>query len=251
MSKAYFDKRLERIKQKLGILYARPDFQSDVLVFRKKWNIPQAGIKTEDDNHDWIIWLNEETNKYVDQYLPEHRKQAQELLNQNKLIERDDLNKAFNNKVPRNAFRLQILGFLKKYKIPSQWEEITRRYLLFNKEIEPHIPLNSVTLQENWDFDIGSWQLSLLLSADSTLEDIKAIWPFVKEEQAKLYDYDHKKFQPIPNLEIDKRAYELKLQKLTHAEIAKKITLEFNLPIYTYKEVSDSLRKHKKRLRIV
>lgn len=251
MSKAYFDKRLERIKQKLGILYARPDFQADVLVFRKKWNIPEDGIKTEDDNHDWRIWLSEETNKYVDQYLPEHRKEAQELLNQNKLIERDDLNKAFNNKVPRNAFRLQILGFLKRYKIPSQWEEITRRYLLFNKEIEPHIPLNSVTLQENWDFDIGSWQLSLLLSADSTLEDIKAIWPLVKEQQSKLYDYSDKKFQPIPNLEIDKRAYELKLQKLTHAEIANKITLEFNLSTYTYKEVSDSLCKHKKRLRIV
>lgn len=251
MSNAYFDKRLERIKQKLGILYARPDFQADVLEFRKTWNIPQDGIKTEDENHDWRIWLNEETNKYVDQYLPEHRKQAQELFNQNKLIERDDLNRAFNNKVPRNAFRLQVLGFLKKYKIPSQWEEITRRYLLFNKEIEPHIPLNSVTLQENWDFDIGSWQLSLLLSADSTLEDIKAIWPLVKEQQSKLYDYSDKKFQPIPNLEIDKKVYELKQKKSTYARIAEEVNKEFPHLSYTYKDVGDSLRRHKKRLGIL
>ncbi len=250
MSKAYFDKRLERIKQKLEILHARPDFQADVLVFRKKWNIPEDGIKTEDDSHDWRVWLNEETNKYIDKYLPEHRQQTQELFQQNKLIERDDLNKAFNAKVPRNAFRLQILGFLKKYKIPFQWEEITRRYLLFNKGVEPHIPLNSVTLQENWDFDMGSWQLSLLLSADTTLEDIRAIWPFVKEEQAKLHDYD-KKFQPIPNLEIDKRAHKLKQQKLTNSNIADEINKDFPHLSYTYKDVSDSLRRHKKRLGIL
>lgn len=248
MSKAYFDKRLERIKQKLGILYSRPDFQLDVAEFRKRWNIPDDGIKTEENNHEWRVWLNEETNKYVEKHLPEHQKEAQELFLQNKLIGRDDLNKGFNAKVPRNAFRLEILRFLKKYKIPFQWEEITRRYLLFNKDVEQHIPLNSVTLQENWDFDIGSWQLSLLLSADTTLEDIKAIWPLVKEEQSKLHDYDDKKFQPIPNLEIDKRVYELKQQNLTYEKIATQINKDFPHLSYAYKDVSDSLQRHKKRL---
>lgn len=248
MGKAYFDKRYERIKQKLSILYARPDFQADVLVFRKTWNIPEDGIKTEDDNHQWKVWLNEETNKYVEKYLPIHQREAKILFDQNKLIERDDLNREFNAKVPRNAFRREILLFLKKYKIPLQWEEITRRYLLFNNEIELHAPLNSVTLQENWNFDIGSWDLMLLLSADTTLEDIKAIWPLVKEQQVKLYDYPDKKFQPIPNLEIDKRVYELKQQKWTYTKIATQINKEFPHLSYVYKDVGDALRRHKKRL---
>jgi hypothetical protein len=248
MNKAYFDKRRERINQRLQILYARPDFQTDVTEFRKRWNIPGDGLKTEQDNSAWRSWLENETNKYLEQHRQEYHKQMQDLLKQNKHIESDDLNKAFNAKVPRNAFRLEVLRFLKKYKIPFQWEEMTRRYLLFNNTIEERMPINSITLQENWDFDLGGWQLTLLLSADTTLDDVKAIWPLVKEQQAKLYDHESKKFQPIPNLKIDERVYELKKQRMTHSEIADQIVKEFNLPDYTYKEVSESLRRHKKRL---
>lgn len=248
MSKAYFDKRLERVKQRLGILFVRPDFHGDVLVFRKKWNIPEDGIETEDGNSEWRRWLTQETNTYTEKYLTDYKVKAQALTDQGKLNERDDLHKEFNAKVPLNAFRLGVLGFLKKYQIPFQWEEVVRRYLLFNKDIEPHIPLNSVTLQEDWNFDIGSWELSLKLGADTTLEDVKAIWSLVKTQQKKLHDYTNKKFQPIPNLEVDQRAYELKQQKLSHKDIADKITEEFNLDSYTYKEVSESLRHHKMRL---
>lgn len=251
MNKSYFDKRRERIRQKLDILYARPDFQLDVTEFRKRWNLPEDGIKTEEDNQSWRDWLEDETNKYIEQHRQEHHKQMQNLLQQNKHIESDDLNKVFNAKVPRNSFRLEILRFLKKYKISLQWEEMTRRYLLFNNTIEERMPINSVTLQENWDFDIGGWQLTLLLSADTTLDDIKAIWPLVKEQQAKLYDHESKKFQPIPNLKIDERAYELKQQKMTNSSIADEINKEFPHLSYTYKDVSDSLRRHKKRLRIL
>lgn len=252
MNKSYFDKRRERIRQKLDILYARPDFQLDVTEFRKRWNIPEDGIKTEEDNQSWREWLEDETNKYIEQHRQEHHKQMQDLLQQNKQAERDDLHKAFNSRVPRNAFRLEILRFLKKYKIPFQWQEITRRYLLFNKKNDDErMPINSVTLQENWDFDINGWQLTLILSADTTLDDVKAIWPLVKAEQSKLYDHESKKFQPIPNLKIDERAYELKQQKMTNSSIADEINKEFPHLSYTYKDVSDSLRRHKKRLRIL
>ena len=71
MNKAYFDKRRERIRQKLNILYARPDFQLDVTEFRKRWNIPEDGIKTEEDNQSWRDWLEDETNKYIEQHRQE------------------------------------------------------------------------------------------------------------------------------------------------------------------------------------
>lgn len=251
MNKAYFDKRKERINQKLDILHARPDFQTDVSEFRKRWDIPQDGIKTEEANHAWKMWLEKETRRYIDEHREKHHQQIQDLLAQKKHIESDDLNKAFNQRVPRNAFRLEILRFLKKYKIPYQWEEITRRYLLFNKHDDEWMPINSVTLEENWDFDIGGWQLTLILSADTTLEDIKAIWPLVKEQQSKLYDYPDKKHQPIPNLEVDKKVYELKQKKPTYTEIAEEINKEFPHLSYTYKDVGDSLRRHKKRLGIL
>lgn len=70
----------------------------------------------------------------------------------------------------------------------------------------------------------------------------------VKEEKAKLHDYDDKKFQPIPNLEIDKRVYELKQQNKTYEQIATQINKDFPHLSYSYKDVSDSLQRHKKRL---
>ena len=77
MNKAYFDKRKERINQKLDILHARLDFQTDVSGFRKRWDIPQDGIKTEEDNHAWKMWLEKETRRYIDEHREEHHQQMQ------------------------------------------------------------------------------------------------------------------------------------------------------------------------------
>ena len=104
-----------------------------------------------------------------------------------------------------------------------------------------------MSLLITWDGKTGERQISLTLQADSTIEDVRAIWPLVMTEQTRLHDYG-KKFQPAPNLKIDQRAYELKQQKKTNNLIADIISEEFELDGYSYKEVSDSLRRHKKRL---
>jgi len=61
----YFDERLKRISQKLAILIDRPNFQQDIKELRRKWNIPEDGLKTEEANQEWIYWLDGQTDQYV------------------------------------------------------------------------------------------------------------------------------------------------------------------------------------------
>lgn len=89
--------------------------------------------------------------------------------------------------------------------------------------------------------------LMLEINADTTLEDIKYMWPMVMAEQKRLPDKS-KKFQPAPKLDIDKRAFELKNLGNKMTKIADIVSKEFSLDVYTYKEASESVRRHKKRL---
>jgi len=208
----YFLKRDERIKQKFEILLARPDFQNDIKKLRRKWNISPDGIKTEETRLEWFHWLDNETDQYVDKYWPECRRQMRELVQKDKLHDRQDLNDEFNKKVPRNAFHHEISHIVFKFKLPSSWHSSIRHYLLFNNQDNVRIPLNSVSLLLTWDSKTGERQISLTLQADSTIDDIKAIWPLVMVEQKRLHDYG-KKYQPAPNLTLDQRSYELKQKK--------------------------------------
>lgn len=245
----YFSKRNERIQQRLEILLARSNFQSDIKTLRKKWNIPRDGIETEEAHQEWMNWLNQQTDQYVNKNWPQCRTQSQDLIKQGKLLERKDLENEFNKNIPRNAFRYDILHLLSQYKIPSQWEESIRRYLLFNKSIDLPIPLNNVTVQETWDFNLGSWQLSLILSADTTLKDIKAIWPLIKQEQVKLHDYASKKFQPVPNLKRDKQIFDLAEKGMSYEDIASTILKEFRAKsTFGYDDVSKALHRYRKRI---
>ena len=128
----YFLKRYGRIKQKTGILLARPDFRADIKNLRIKWNIPQDGIKTETARLEWIQWLDSETDQYVDENWPECRSKMQELVQQGKLHERQDLSDEFNKKVPRNSFHYEITHLLYKYRLPSSWHSSIRHYILHN-----------------------------------------------------------------------------------------------------------------------
>jgi hypothetical protein len=73
------------------------------------------------------------------------------------------------------------------------------------------------------------------------------MWPMVMVEQKRLPDKS-KKFQPAPMLDVDKRASELRNLGYKMSKIADMIAEEFDLDLYTYKEASESVKRHKKRL---
>ena len=109
------------------------------------------------------------------------------------------------------------------------------------------IPITTI-VQTTWDAD-GERRLSICINADTTIADIKAIWSDIKYQQMKLRDSKSKKYQPIPNLERDKRIYELASQKMSYEEIAQKIIGEFGeSEDFGFENVSKILFRYRKRI---
>lgn len=247
MKKTYFEKRLKRARQKLESLLSRADFQSETNILRTKWNIPSNGIKTEEKNRKWRSWLDQETERYVEENRPNWTTQMQKLLEQGKFHERDELNTQFNANIPLNAFHNEIWRLVHKYKVPAHWYDTVKRYLLFNDPNNAGFPIGNVTMHISWDLKTNHKQLSLIIYADTILEDIKSFWPEVMWEQNHLHDKTVDKFQPRPNMNLDKRVRELWSQKKTGVEIANTIQKEFEKPEFIYTDVSNSLKRYKKR----
>jgi len=247
MNKQYFDKRRQRINQKLEVLFERRDFRNDVKILRDKWHLPQEGIKDEGKNQEWHYWLDAETDRYVEENWAKSKEKMRQLIEQGKLIKREEENKRFNASVPINALYHDVWNLLHKYRLPASWHNSIKRYLLFNDQNNLWIPLGNITMQITWDEKTNHRQLSLILNADTTLVDVKSIWKMVKLEQKRLQDKTAEKFQPIDNLKRDTRILELENEGKSYEEIAEVIRQEYGLPDFGYENVSKILPRIKKR----
>ncbi len=248
MNKDYFDKRRERNNQKLEILLSRPDFQGDIAELRKLLNIPQDGFTDEDTYSLWEIQLELDTQKYFTENWPSMSERLQKLKQQGKIAEFEQEQQVFNQKAPRNYLHYCIWRLVHKYKLSTLWRSSLKRYVLFNDQDNLWIPAGNTTMEIKWDKKTGHRELSLIIYADTTLADVKAIWPEVMKQQKQLQDKTADKFQPIYNLKLDKRVYELwKLGNKTYEQIAEVLRVEFNLPHFIYTDVSNALKRYKKR----
>jgi len=247
---SYFDKRRERNNQKLKILLSRPDFQADIAELRKLLNIPQDGFQDEDTYTRWEIKLELDTQKYFTENWPSMAEKLQELKQKGMIAEFEQEQQVFNQKAPRNYLHYCIWRLVHKYKLSTLWRSSLKRYVLFNDVENLWIPAGNTTMEIKWDKKTGHRELSLIIYADTTLEDVKAIWPEVMKQQKELQDKEGDKFQPIPNLKRDKRIYELSEKKMSYEEIASEIKEEFNVPTsFGYDDVSKALNRYRKRIR--
>lgn len=248
MKDSYFQKMVGRIKQRARLLIARPDLQEEILGLRKKWNIPEDGIRTEEENRKWNGNLNNMTTKYFDNEWKKHRDELIKLRGTGRLSVYKNKEKELNNAAPLNAFRLDIKSLIKKYKLGARWEYGIKRYLLFNDINNMSLSIG-VTIAEHLDDELEAYQLCLHIEEDTTLEDIKEIWPYVKEHQKRLSSYQKSKFHPIPNLQRDKRAYELQMEGKSLEEIEDIIQVEFGDAL-DYNQLNIVIKRYMKRLNI-
>ncbi len=91
--------------------------------------------------------------------------------------------------------------------------------------------------------------ISLEIDGDTTLKDVKHIWPWVKLMQKDLMYRQADKFQPIKNFERDTRIYTLDKEGKTLTEIAETINLEFDNALLEG-ELKQIIKRYKKRLNI-
>jgi len=243
MKDSHITKTRNRLRQKAKILISDPKFQEEIKSLRKKWNISDGGFVSDDENQKWHDWIMESTDEFFDKNRSEESKLELELIKQRDWRGKEKANQDFNSHVPINAFRLDLEFLVSKYKLPASWLEPIKRYLMFNS-------IESMMIPGNVSIVTGVGErgaLMLEINADTTLEDIKFMWPMVMAEQKRLPDKS-KKFQPAPMLDVDKRAFELRNLGYKMSKIADMITEEFDLDLYTYKEASESVKRHKERL---
>lgn len=249
MKKEYLDKLHQRAKQKAKLLINRPDFQEAVIILREKWNIPLEGIKNEKGNQKWERELDQTTEKYFQEEWPKHRKEL-ELLNKPATYgQYKQRMQELNNLVPLNAFGLAIKSILKKCELNPKWENSIRRYVLFNDINNMSLPVGVTITSHISNFDPAEQWLSINIEEDTTLEDIKKIWPEVMEHQKNLVYKKQKKYQPIPNLERDKRIFELSKEGKSSETIANTINTEFD-DAMDENQTQIALKRYKKRLNI-
>ena len=249
MKKEYLDKLQQRAIQKAKLLINRPDFQVDVLILRTKWNVPVDGIKNEVDNLKWEKGLDQDTEEYFQQEWPKHRKELEGLNKPKTYGQYKQRVQAINDLAPLNAFGLDIKSILKKNRLNPNWENSIRRYVLFNDINLMSLPVGVTITSRVNNFDPAESRLSISIEEDTTLEDIKKIWPEVMEHQKNLVYKKQKKYQKIPKLERDKRIFELSKEGQSPKTIANTISIEFD-DAMDENQTQIVLKRYKKRLNI-
>jgi hypothetical protein len=219
MKQEYIQKASTRQKQVIKVLISKPSFIDAIVSLRKKWKIPAQGIPSQNELDEWYQNLNEATEQYFDKQLPIKRQELVEIRNKGNFAEHKKVKDKFNNEVPRNAFLIDIKRLTHQQKLSPRWVDGVKRYLLFNNPDNMGIFIGPV-ISTSIDMEFDTETISLEIEANTTLEDIKAIWPSVMESQSRLSYKKQKKFQPLRKFDRNKKAYELYQQGKKYREIA-------------------------------
>jgi hypothetical protein len=219
MKQEYIQKANKRQKQVIKVLVSKPSFIDVITVLRKKWKIPEQGIQSQTELDKWYQRLNEDTEQYFDKKWPSKRKGLIELRSKGSLAEYKKVQDDFNNNAPRNAFLIDIKRLAHEQKLSPRWVDGIKRYLLFNNPDNMGIFVGPV-VNTSIDMEFDTETISIEIEANTTLEDIKAIWPSVIKAQTKLSYKKQKKFQPLRKFDRNKKAYELYKQGKKYREIA-------------------------------
>ncbi len=244
MKNEYIQKASSRLKQAIKVLVNKPSFLDAVLNLRKKWEIPNEGFKLQADLDKWYQKINEDTEEYFNQFLPSKRQELVELRSKGNLTERKKTQDEFNNKAPRNAFLFDVNRLTHEQKLSPRWIEGIKQFLLFNNPDNMGMFVGPV-ISTKFDLEFGTETISLDIEANTTLEDVKAIWPEIKEMQARLPYTKQKKFQPLRKFDRNKKAYELHQTGKKYREIADEFSKDGNT--IGEEDVAKMIERYKKK----
>lgn len=246
-------KRIERVRLRAKKLISRPDFQEDVKFLRKKWQIPEDGLRSNEASEQWHRWLDQISDKFMDKEWSPLRKEILNLRKKSTMPFQHDRvikkkGREFNRRIPINDFRNDIQELVIKYKQPTSMKNSIKHYLLF-KNIEFLMLRAGPTMQPIYDSERRLQKVAITVEANTTLNDVKAIWPMVQHMQRKMPSRQQEKIQPSKNFDRDQKAYELQLAGKTYRQIATALKKEFGGSLM-YNDIGKIIERHKKRLGI-
>lgn len=244
----YQQKQAKRLSQKKNLLVSKPSFQKDIRELREKWNIPFDGLKNADEIERWFHQLYEDSDRYSGETWLKYRLEFEKLRRDRKFLEREKLNKKLNDENPINAFRIDIKDMVKKHNLAPRWHDAIKGYLLSNTQDGMSMFLG-ISIRIERDEDNGLEELLLHIPEDTTLPEMIKFWPWVKLHQKRLSYRKQEKFQPIKNLDRDKRIFELAEQDMSYQDIAETVKKEFEISEnFGYDSVSRILSRYRKRI---
>lgn len=230
------EKHASRLAEQIKILINNPKFIKDIVGLRKKWSIPIEGLKTNDKWKNWQEWLDDISEDFI----------KKNILNKS--------NKSYKNntrlldQVPVNAFNINLDNLLKKYKLSPDLKNSIRYYLLAD-DMENMGFSSGVSISSKYDNKDGFLnKITLNIGANTTLEDIKAIWGEVSSSQKKLPYKRQEKLQPIPNLDRDLFIFNLKKEGKSSKEILKILQNEYDIYSMSYDDINKIIQRIKKRM---
>ena len=249
-------RRLSRLEQKFKILLHRSDFQSDVIDFRKKWDIDPDKLEQNNNEEDWWNTHYNNADKWRVEEWPKYREELVALETAALDIKNEEVNykqyldrkQEIDDTQPINSFYKDLRAFLYRYQLPPRFERAIQVYIFTNKPsyygmVGPTLRVSLAKDDEGYDKD----EVSVVLDAYTTRQDLIDEWPTIKFHLDKLRHKQQSKFQPIDEEVFNRNheAYELKQKGKKYKEIADILSDKYD-KVYSYDDVSTMIRNYKK-----
>ena len=231
----------ERERRKLLLL--KPEFNADILKFRKNYKIPPSGIGNDYDDLDkFDILLAQEDDLYNQNQRDTRIKKVLEFETNDQFFEAQNLRNIINSESPQNSIINDTELLCKKYGIPCDLSaQMFRHFLisgdkndfvnnLFIANFEPIIvdQIKNKTLPH----------INLRIYKNTRLSDIERLWPEVMKYQKSMIGNNKQKSVASNLIDRDIEIYELKASGKSTKEIA----AQFNM---TYSEIDTICRNTK------
>lgn len=215
-------KKIRYPKQKAEQILKYPVFQHEIFKLRKKWRLPEIGIKSNKESEQWHAWFY----KLNDDYLAS-KEYSTEL-------------------APINEFRHNLLTLRKKMGLSDYWDEFIERYLKFNDTYS--LKGNNTSLVWQIDENTGEKRTFIEYWGHTRREDILDAWSSAKFLQEKMPGYKKTFRDSDPQvLERDFYIYRLHLEGKSVKEIADDIYDHFVKELKDeqkiYEMTEDAIRK--------
>ncbi len=227
-------------------IYSNPKFQEDVKKIRVAFGVPKEGFKKKTDDDKFLKKIVSEAFKITeDPKFIEKRKHLYKKMLLGKITRDEWIKEAreLEKKIPYFALGQEIEKLQLKHKISNHWHFALHQHIITG---EKEWVIGCVP--EIFSLPQGGSEIRISVDENATLDDLKKVWPNVKEFQKQLKNYRNKKLRKPKKFSRDVRIVELYYQGLTHTEIMKEINDSTpSGDIIGYEYVPKIIKRYKER----
>lgn len=239
-------------KQKVDLLTLNPEFQKDILRFRKKWSIPKNGFKDCEGTEEYQAWLDKTSDEYTNSeaYKTQKKLLSNEMnlatnKNDPKLyINAQEKLKLLESKVPLNDYFNDQKIIATKYELSENYKMALGVFLLCGAFHSVYVPKTPVRVWYERNPE-DKKKIFIEIYADTTIEDIREAWPMIKKWQKDMLGYKEGRKRKTTYYNMNKRIFELHQKNTPHEEISTIIEREFGRKIIYY-DISKIINRFKK-----